>query len=220
MTDLSWEGIYASGQQLNRYPFSEVVSFFFRNRPTTSGERPRALDVGCGSGVHSAFLASHGFNVLAIDFSPSAIDAASAAYPEPSITFQAADFEAFDPGDKKFDLVVDRCATTHSSVPIAEGFYQRLKSSLRPGARLFWQGFAWDNSGRELGSDNGDGSWSDFSGGVFAPLGRTAFFREDDVRQVFAGYRIAALRHLSDRNITTNYNHTSWIVEGSFDGKV
>ena len=119
MTDLSWEGIYSSGQQLNRYPFSEVVSFFFRNRPTTSGDRPRALDVGCGSGVHSAFFASQGFDVLGIDFSPSAIDAARAAYSDPSITFQAADFETFDPGDQMFDLVVDRCATTHirSKVP-------------------------------------------------------------------------------------------------------
>ena len=220
MTDISWEGIYSSGQQLNRYPFSEVVSFFFRNRPTTSGDRPCALDVGCGSGVHCAFLASHGFDVLGIDFSPSAIDAARAAYPDPAIAFRTADFQTFDARGQMFDLVVDRCASTHSSVSIAEGFYQRLRASLRPGARFFWQGFAWDNSGRELGCDNGDGSWSDFTGGVFATLGRTAFFREDDVRQVFAGYRIDALRHLSDRNVETNYNHTSWIVEGSFDGEV
>ena len=215
-TDQAWDNIYAGGRQLNRFPFSEIVSFFFRNRAEFSGNR--ALDVGCGSGVHCDFLAKQGFNVLGIDFSPAAIEAARAAYPGENITFQVADFGSFEAAQPGFDLVVDRCATTHSTVPVTVSFYQRLRSALNPGARLFWQGFAWDNSGRDLGRDAGDGSWSNFSGGVFAELGRTAFYKESDLADIFLGYQVRTVRHLSDRDVKTGYDHTSWIVEAEFNG--
>lgn len=218
MTNQAWEEIYAGGRQLNRYPFSEIVSFFFRHRNALPAEDASALDVGCGSGVHSGFLADQGCRVLGIDFSASAVEVARQTHPQESITFEVADFEGFESGNQRFDVVIDRCATTHSSVPIARTFYQNLQDSIRPGARLFWQGFAWDNSGRAMGRDNGDGSWSDFTGGVFAPLGRTAFFKEGDLADVFLGYRMLALRHVSDRDVLSGYNHSSWIVEAEYVG--
>ncbi len=220
MKNQAWEQIYASGQQLNRYPYSEVVSFFFRHRSGLPTAGAKALDVGCGSGVHSDFLAKNGLQVLGFDFSESAVRSARESYPNPSLTFEVGDFDSFEPGDRSFDLVIDRCATTHSTVPTTLSLYNRLRSQLRPGARLFWQGFAWDNSGRELGHDNGDGSWSRFSGGVFERLGRTAFFTEADIERGFDGYEIHALRHVSDRYQNSGYNHSSWIVEAEFNGTV
>jgi len=220
MQDQGWDEIYAGGRQLNRFAFSEIVSFFFRHRSELAQDNPMALDVGCGSGVHSDFLAHQGFAVLGIDFSPTAIEAARMAYPNDRIKFQVADFATFDAGGPCFDLVVDRCATTHSTVPTAVEFYQRLRASLRPGARLFWQGFAWDNSGRELGRDTGDGSWAGFSDGVFADIGRTAFFKEGDLADLFAGYQVLTTRLLSDQDVKSGYNHTSWIVEAEYDGHV
>ena len=217
MNDTEWNTIYSRGEQLNRYPFAEVVSFVFRNRPSSQAEDLFALDVGCGSGVHSAFLADQGYKVLGIDSSEAAISAAKVAYRRDEIQFAQVGFGDFDAGDWKFDLVVDRCSTTHSSISTTERFFERLQSWLNPGARVFWQGFAWDNSGRELGSESDDGSWTDFSSGVFAPLGRTAFFKENDVRRIFDKYQLRSLRHLSDCNVDTKYDHTSWIVEAGID---
>ena len=137
MNDTGWNTIYARGEQLNRYPFGEVVSFFFRNRPTSHAHSLRALDVGCGSGVHSAFLAEQGLNVLAIDASAPAIDAAQTAYRRADIQFSQTRFDDFDAGDGTFDLVVDRCSTTHSSMATTYAFYRRLQRWLNPGARLF-----------------------------------------------------------------------------------
>ena len=219
MGDTGWDTIYARGEQLNRYPFSEVVSFFFRNLPESDRTQQSALDVGCGSGVHTAFLAEQGLNVLGIDASVAAIDAARDKYQHANIQFEKTSFANFDPGDRKFDLVVDRCSTTHSTVPTTLEFYRRLESCLNPGARIFWQGFAWDNAGRELGVDQKNGSWTDFSGGVFKPLGRTAFFSEEDVGRVFANYRMRSLRHLSDLEVGSGLAHTSWIVEATFNGE-
>ena len=36
----------------------------------------RALDLGCGTGTNSIYLAQHGFQVVGVDFSPKAIDMA------------------------------------------------------------------------------------------------------------------------------------------------
>ena len=38
----------------------------------------RAIDLGCGEGDNAIFLAQHGFQVTAVDFSPAAIDKAKA----------------------------------------------------------------------------------------------------------------------------------------------
>jgi len=41
-------------------------------RRTTRG---RALDLGCGQGVHAVYLARQGFSVVAVDFVPAALEA-------------------------------------------------------------------------------------------------------------------------------------------------
>jgi hypothetical protein len=53
---------------------------------------------------------------------------------------------------------------------------------------------------------------------VFAPLGQTAFFKEEDVQRIFDGYQLQSLRHISDCDVGTGYDDTSWIVEARFDG--
>lgn len=163
-------------------------------------------------------MAGEGVDVLAIDASAQAIEAARSMHGAEGVEFEATSFDLFDPGERRFDLVVDRCSTTHSTLPVVEEFYRRLKPALAPGARIFWQGFAWDNSGRALGRWLGDGSWGEFTGGVFQPLGRTVFFREEDVLRVFEGYRLLRFRHLSDRDMRTGDIHSSWIVEAAFEG--
>ncbi|WP_019932247.1 bifunctional 2-polyprenyl-6-hydroxyphenol methylase/3-demethylubiquinol 3-O-methyltransferase UbiG [Nocardia sp. BMG111209] len=41
---------------------------------THTGEPPRALDLGCGEGRHALWLATHGWQVVAVDFSQAGID--------------------------------------------------------------------------------------------------------------------------------------------------
>lgn len=58
-----------------RYPHEKVVQFCFRNYPTMEARRKiRALDWGCGSGVHTVFLAREGFQVWATDLSEQGIE--------------------------------------------------------------------------------------------------------------------------------------------------
>lgn len=50
-----------------RYPHGKVVQFVLRNFRPPLAPGTRALDLGCGSGVHVAFLADCGFEVTGVD---------------------------------------------------------------------------------------------------------------------------------------------------------
>lgn len=57
-----------------RYPNSAVVQFCFRAFPPETRRHKRALDFGCGSGVHTLFLAHEGFSVTGIDIAETGIE--------------------------------------------------------------------------------------------------------------------------------------------------
>lgn len=67
----------------------------------------RVLIPGCGSGYEAYFLAEAGFDVLAIDFSPAAVDVAKANLGCFAERVRLADFFAFDAG-APFDVMFER----------------------------------------------------------------------------------------------------------------
>ena len=52
------------------YPHEKVVQFVFRHFPLVVRAQKRFLDLGCGSGVHTVFLARERFQVCGVDISP------------------------------------------------------------------------------------------------------------------------------------------------------
>lgn len=99
------------------------------------GRGERALDVGCGAGVFSIWLAQQGFDVTGIDLFPEAIAMGEqrAQQHAVSVHFLAVDLFAYAP-DRKFDLVFDS-GCLHSLVGGDLRTYKaRLLSWLAPGA--------------------------------------------------------------------------------------
>jgi len=82
----------------------EVVAFVEQSRT-----RGRALDLGCGTGTNSIFLAQHGYDVVGIDFSSKAIATArrKAKRAGLAIDFHVADVTRLDFLTKPFDFVLD-----------------------------------------------------------------------------------------------------------------
>lgn len=52
-----------------KYPHEKIIQFVFRNFPAETREFTKVLDLGCGSGVHTIFLASEGFQTYGTDIS-------------------------------------------------------------------------------------------------------------------------------------------------------
>lgn len=100
------------------------------------GGRGRALDVGCGAGVFSVWMAQQGLDVTAIDLFVEAIamGQARAAQKGVKVDFQTADLFQFAP-DRPFDLVLDS-GCLHSLVGGDTRTYKRqLLRWLAPGGR-------------------------------------------------------------------------------------
>ncbi len=79
-------------------------------------EKGKALDVGCGSGHNSIWLAQHGFNVTGVDVSEVAVQQAqeNASQKNVSCTFLSLDFFEEDVPGLPFNFIFDR-GCFHSS---------------------------------------------------------------------------------------------------------
>jgi SAM-dependent methyltransferase len=82
----------------------EVVAFVDSDRA-----RGRALDLGCGTGTNSVYLAQHGFAVVGVDFSPKAIATAreKARRAGAAVDLHVADVTRLDFLHEPFDLILD-----------------------------------------------------------------------------------------------------------------
>jgi SAM-dependent methyltransferase len=73
------------------------------------GGQRRALDLGCGTGAHSIYLAQHGLTVVGVDYSRKAIEMArdKARRAGASVDFQIGDVTRLDFLREPFDVVLD-----------------------------------------------------------------------------------------------------------------
>lgn len=110
-----WRGLYDAfyrrGAPWEIGPRSELVELV-RSGRLSPDERPRAVDLGCGSGANPVFLAQSGFDVTGVDFSPvglsKARDAAAETGVQATCRFVEGDLTADAGGiTGPFDLIVD-----------------------------------------------------------------------------------------------------------------
>jgi 2-polyprenyl-3-methyl-5-hydroxy-6-metoxy-1,4-benzoquinol methylase len=103
----------------------------------------RALDAGCGHGAETLWLATHGWEVTAVDFSASALthawSTAAALGPDIAarIVWVEGDLAVWTPPRDHFDLVV--CLYVHVAGSVDE-MVRRMASGVAPGGTLFMVG--------------------------------------------------------------------------------
>lgn len=101
-----------------------------------------ALDVACGEGRNSLWLAQRGWEVTGIDFSPVAIEKAWLLAQDVPINYEVADVEAYEPRNT-FDLVI--VFYVHLMESDARSMLDMAAAAVAPGGTLFGVGHALRN---------------------------------------------------------------------------
>ncbi len=107
----------------------------------------RALDLGCGTGTQSLYLAQHGWSVVGIDLAPQAIERArqKARQAGAKVDFQIADVTRLDFLHDPFDLVVDVGCFHGLDAPGRDRYAQNLAQLTRTGSLFLL--YAFDQHG-------------------------------------------------------------------------
>ncbi|MBF0549490.1 MAG: class I SAM-dependent methyltransferase [Deltaproteobacteria bacterium] len=201
--DPTWEeAIYGKGRHLNRYPYDSVVSFVFNYRPQEkSREATKILEVGCGAGNNLWFAAREGFLVTGIDGSASAIAYAQQRFKQEGLCgdLRVGDFTALPFESDSFDLVVDRCAITHTGWSSGQKAVAEIHRVLRNGGRFHFNAFSERHSSYGSGRPGPDDVTIDISAGTLVGVGQTCFYSRRAIYELFAdGWNLLSLQHLED----------------------
>jgi SAM-dependent methyltransferase len=120
-----------------KLPWAHEEATEFLDKITEQGKLGEALDIGCGSGVDSVYLAGKGWQVTSVDFIPDALQmvAALAEKEGVNVTTVATDVTTWESG-KTYDLIVD-AGVLHNMKPHRHASYrQRLMQWLKPDGDL------------------------------------------------------------------------------------
>jgi SAM-dependent methyltransferase len=150
----SWRRVYSTTHYRKLPWFSSSAYPWVREAVESKLVRRggRVLDVGCGAGTNSLFLARSGFRVSGVDLAPAAISAAQsrASRQDLSVDFRVADALRLPFGSKEFDGLVDVGCFHTIPIRLRRAYSKELARVTRPGGRYV---LAW--IGRESGQEFG-----------------------------------------------------------------
>lgn len=196
-----WENkVYAQGRQINRWPYTEVVSRVLRASGDERRDTAHVLEIGCGTGNNLRFLVEEGFMAYGIDTSPTAIENARRllAPLDGSATLAVGDITELPWPNQSFDLVVDRAALVHNTPARIRLALQEAHRTLKSGGKLISIGLKTEaHPDLVFGHRQESGAWSEFSQGKFKGLGETSFLSVEEARDLFSVFEAVSIELLS-----------------------
>lgn len=210
-----WDTIFAA-RQWGKYPKEELIRFvarYYYAAPDRSAVR--FLDLGCGFGSSTWFLAREGFAVDGVDGSQLIIDKLRERLALEGLTagLLAADAINLPYPAEHFDCMIEIACLQHNTPEntrrILDGAFERLK----PGGRLFSFTAMAGSWGDGLGCQVTDCTYTDISEGPFAHAGVARFSTEQQIRDLYGKFEL----QLDVSEITVGgraHRLSNWIVEG------
>ena len=168
-------------------PLPEVVEMADR---LERKKRRRVLDIGCGLGRHTVYLAARGFGVTATDHAPAAIEACRGNLEEAGLAATMVDLEMaeFPWPASAFDGVVASNVIHHADLATLRGIIASITRGLADGGYLVWVTPTPRHFGCGQGREIEPGTWV----GSDAPDGDLPhhYSTEAEVRELLQAYEI------------------------------
>jgi ubiquinone/menaquinone biosynthesis C-methylase UbiE len=206
---VDWEkDIYAKGQQLNHWPYTDVVSDVIRLTKGRDRKKLRILEIGCGACNNLWFAAEVGFQISGLDISKSAIEYGESRLEK--LGFEQADLRVGDITklpweDDYFDIVLDRGALTQNN-------YQRISKSLEEvrrilkkdgGIMLSYTLFGLNTTAIKYAKEVSKNTYDFFTESKFASVGLTSFFGKSDIEELFSEFSSLIISKKSSEDLQT-----------------
>jgi ubiquinone/menaquinone biosynthesis C-methylase UbiE len=188
--DPAWEELFRS-REWGRYPNEHLIRFVARNfycAPNRS--QVHVLDLGCGQGPNTWYMAREGFSVSGIDGSPSAVAQARDRLQGEDLRadLRVGDYLILPWQDEVFDAVVD-IASLYANR--AENFKQALhevRRVLKPGGLVFSISFSKNSWGYGLGRELEPDGFTDTPEGPAAGRGFSLYLDRERLQEFFSGF--------------------------------
>ncbi|MCK5918550.1 MAG: methyltransferase domain-containing protein [Cocleimonas sp.] len=143
---IEWEQFYQSGKTgWDRGDISPNLNYWLENQQL---QPCRILIPGCGNGYEVLHLAAKGFDVVAIDIAPTAVDNLNNALADHKLNAEVilADFFKWNP-EKPFDALYEQTSLCALSPERWQAYEQCLFSWLKPNGKLLAQFMQTDVEG-------------------------------------------------------------------------
>ena len=201
--DPVWDKVFRS-QEWGKYPPEYVVRFVARNW-YSAAERAgvKLLDLGCGPGACTWFMAREGFSVGAIDGSPTAIRTLEARLSAEGLHADArvGDYLHLPWADAAFDGVIDNVSLYTNRMVQVRAAVAEVVRVLKPGGRFLSANFTPRSWGCGLGDSVEPNGFDNIREGPLAGKGFALFMDREQLQSVY--------REFSDIAVET----TSWTLE-------
>jgi len=201
--DAVWDQVFRS-QEWGKYPPEHAIRFVAR-RWYQAAERKavRLLDLGCGPGACTWYMAREGFSVAAIDGSPKAIELLQQRLAAEGLSADArvGDYARLPWPDAVFDGAVDNASLCCNPFDACRRAVGEVRRVLKPAGHFCSVNFTNRCWGYGSGREVGPGEFAEITAGPWAGKGFTLFMSRAQVDELY--------REFSEVNVET----ISWTMD-------
>jgi len=188
--DKAWEEVFRK-RKWGRYPPEELVRFMARRFFSVKDRsKVRVLELGCGGGACTWFMAREGFDVYAVDGAEGAIKQTKAYLESEGLEAKVvrADFLKMPFEAGFFDAAVDVASIQQTTLDKVKRIGERGRELLKPGGAMFAMMVARGTWGDGTGTEVERNTYRDIPEGPYHELGTTHFFERKEIEEVFRAF--------------------------------
>jgi SAM-dependent methyltransferase len=181
--DPVWETVF-SNQEWGKYPSEYVIRFVARNfYKSADRSKVRLLDLGCGPGANTWYMAREGFAAAGIDGSETAVQRANERLQREGLNadVRCGDYVQLPWPDNYFDAVVDNVTLYCNRFAQGISAVNEVKRVLKPGGRFLSANFTDRCWGYGLGREVEPGAFVDIQEGPLVGKGLALFMSRSQV---------------------------------------
>lgn len=196
----SWDSLYADGQHLSQWPWSQLVSLCMRHSALKLKSSDfKVLEVGCGAGANIPFFLHYTNKVYAQDFSQIIVKQLKERFPAIEDNISVSDFTQSFNGLTELDLIADRGASVNNTLLGIQSYLSIAHNALKEGGLLIitdWM--STESSFYKHGVEIEDGlTKTDFDVGPFVGVGPIRFFNREAIKSVIEPFELVYLEHMT-----------------------